>query len=97
MGNPVMPREIDLLAVGDGTARTALVGSVVRETSLNALLLEAHSAPGPPDCGNWSPELLDVRSFALIHDWTCSGPAHASQPELRSCPREYQSPGGASR
>jgi choline dehydrogenase len=71
--NAAVPKQIDVLIVGGGTAGAALAGIVARDTDLNVVLLEAGPDYGPFTGGRWPRELLDARRFGLTHDWGYGG------------------------
>jgi choline dehydrogenase len=82
-----LPRHIDVLVVGGGTAGAALAGLLARDTDQTVVLLEAGPDFGPREGGRWPAELLDARRFGLTHDWGYTSANHAAQPEPRDVPR----------
>jgi len=68
-----VPKQIDLLIVGGGTAGAALAGILARDSDRNVVLLEAGPDYGPFTGGRWPGQLLDARRFGLIHDWGYAG------------------------
>jgi choline dehydrogenase len=68
-----VPKQIDLLIVGGGTAGAALAGIIARDSDRNVVLLEAGPDYGPFTGGRWPREMLDARRFGLTHDWGYAG------------------------
>jgi choline dehydrogenase len=87
MSGVALPKQIDVLVVGGGTAGAALAGLLARDTSQTVVLLEAGPDYGPRDSGRWPAALLDARRFGLTHDWEYSCRYHAAQPADLPVPR----------
>src|SRR6266853_5618637 len=64
-----LPKFVDTLVIGGGTAGAAVAGLLVEGSEQSVLLLEAGPDSGPCNSGRWPAELLDAGAIPLTHDW----------------------------
>lgn len=64
-----LPREVDTVILGGGTAGAVVAGKLAEGSSERVLLLEAGPDYGAFDAGRWPDDLLDARALAYSHDW----------------------------
>jgi choline dehydrogenase len=79
-----VPRRVDTVVVGGGTAGAVVAGRLVEGSARNVLVLEAGPEYGPFGGGRWPESLLDARHIPVDdHDWRYVSAARHGQPELR--------------
>ena len=75
-----IPRTVDTLVIGGGTAGAAVAGRLAARTDQSVLLVEAGPDYGLRSDGRWPAELLDARVVADSHDWGYTSAARTGQP-----------------
>ena len=75
-----VPRSVDTIVIGGGTAGAAVAGRLAARTDQSVLLTEAGPDYGLRSAGRWPAELLDASVIADSHDWGYTSAARTGQP-----------------
>jgi choline dehydrogenase len=79
-----LPRTVDTVVVGGGTAGAVVAGRLVEGSARRVLVLEAGPEYGPFVGGRWPEPLLDARYIPVDdHDWGYVSAARHGRPGLR--------------
>jgi choline dehydrogenase len=64
-----VPREVDTVVIGGGTAGAVVAGMLAARSDQRVLVLEAGPDYGPFEDSRWPEDLLDARALGYTHDW----------------------------
>jgi choline dehydrogenase len=80
MSTDSIPRAVDTIIIGGGTAGAAVAGRLAARTDQSVLLVEAGPDYGLRSAGRWPAELLDATVVADSHDWGYTSAARTGKP-----------------